>query len=703
MRIEKEGGLVIETLAQSLDSRRKGDITTLKAKWKAMLTKDVSKLISEYSAIFKPLKGQGRREHYTKRFYPFLTLLQPSEWVDILVDEVAMEIVTQTNGLPINVLCRRLCDSMWLKKTMKQLYASGVPDKVSAMYKEYTDFICSSESSITPAREYWEELHTKHIMSGTVKPNHSRMPIAIVLQVGGTLLDVLLKSVTFESDASNPDSKPMRVFYHVYEFIAERKVGYVKAHPHILNLLRGTVYKIKIESDKVPMLVPPRPWVSAFDGGYLLLPTSLVRTPPESYHNELLSEKSTSLTAVCDAVNYVSQCSWRVNSRILNLIVDIFRKNGNDDLNVPTAEFPHLPEIPKNASIEERRLILKQRKEVKKVSRELYSLRMDMLYRLSLAKYFEQEVFWLPHNLDFRGRAYPIPPHLSHMSNDPARGILMFGEGRPLGPNGLKWLKIHLVNLHGEKKKASLEERAAYVDEIMDLVLDSADNPMGGKKWWQSADCQWQALAVCMEIASAIRSGNPEDFVSHVPVHQDGSCNGLQHYAALGRDTAGAEQVNLLPSNKPEDLYHAVAMMVEQKRKVDAEKGVPIAKDLEGKIHRKVVKQTVMTVVYGVTVYGGRLQVERQLEDDVSDDLIKGSSKYIVNLIFEVLRDMFSSARELQDWLTNSARQISGAGCLTEWVTPLGLPVVQPYTKRHKITVKTPLQTLSSYSLHSSQ
>ena len=27
--------------------------------------------------------------------------------------------------------------------------------------------------------------------------------------------------------------------------------------------------------------------------------------------------------------------------------------------------------------------------------------------------------------------------------------------------------------------RASLEERAAYVDEIMDLVLDSADNPMG--------------------------------------------------------------------------------------------------------------------------------------------------------------------------------------------------------------------------------
>ena len=60
-----------------------------------------------------------------------------------------------------------------------------------------------------------------------------------ILQVGGTLLDVLLKSVTFESDASNPDSKPMRVFYHVYEFIAERKVGYVKVRMSALLCYGG--------------------------------------------------------------------------------------------------------------------------------------------------------------------------------------------------------------------------------------------------------------------------------------------------------------------------------------------------------------------------------------------------------------------------------------------------------------------------------
>lgn len=48
---------------------------------------------------------------------------------------------------------------------------------------------------------------------------------------------------------------------------------------------------------------------------------------------------------------------------------------------------------------------------------------------------------------------------------------------------------------------------------------------------------------------------NTATYVSHLPVHMDGSCNGLQHYAALGRDEAGGKAVNLLPSDKPQDVY----------------------------------------------------------------------------------------------------------------------------------------------------
>lgn len=59
---------------------------------------------------------------------------------------------------------------------------------------------------------------------------------------------------------------------------------------------------------------------------------------------------------------------------------------------------------------------------------------------------------FFPHNMDFRGRAYPIPPTLNHLGNDLCRGLLMFDEAKPLGERGWRWLKIHLANLYGYDK-----------------------------------------------------------------------------------------------------------------------------------------------------------------------------------------------------------------------------------------------------------
>jgi DNA-directed RNA polymerase len=74
----------------------------------------------------------------------------------------------------------------------------------------------------------------------------------------------------------------------------------------------------------------------------------------------------------------------------------------------------------------------------------------------------------------------------------------------------------------------------------------------------------------------------------------DGSCNGLQHYAAIGRDKHGAEQVNLRDSFKPGDLYTHVANMVENKINEDCKDetgpNFEIASKLQGKIKRKIVK-----------------------------------------------------------------------------------------------------------------
>lgn len=128
--------------------------------------------------------------------------------------------------------------------------------------------------------------------------------------------------------------------------------------------------------------------------------------------------------------------------------------------------------------------------------------------------------------MDFRGRVYPIPPHLNHLGADLARSLLVFHHAKPLGPDGFTWLKLHCINLTGHKKRESIQSRLEYAEEMMDNIVDSADNPLTGRKWWVTSDEPWQTLATCMEITKVLRSPDPVTFMSSFPIHQDGSCNG---------------------------------------------------------------------------------------------------------------------------------------------------------------------------------
>lgn len=264
-----------------------------------------------------------------------------------------------------------------------------------------------------------------------------------------------------------------------------------------------------------------------------------------------------------------------------------------------------------------------------------------------------------------------------------------------MGIDGLWWLKVNLANLHGEKAKASLSDRVSFIDENIEHVIDSAKYPLEGHRWWQSAEDPFQALACCKEIQQALEYDNPADYMCHIPIIQDGTCNGLQHYAALGRDTPGAMQVNLIDSDKPQDVYTEVANIVEQYRIKDAQTGDVIAQAVEGLITRKVVKQTVMTIVYGVTNFGANRQIARKLEEEENYSFTKSQlANYITIKIFRAVKSLFTSAREIQEWLKNCAAQISRTDSPVSWETPFGLPVVQPYHKIKRSKTKTGLQQI---------
>lgn len=234
----------------------------------------------------------------------------------------------------------------------------------------------------------------------------------------------------------------------------------------------------------MPMKCPPLPWLSPQSGPYLMSPTQLMRCSDGAVQHQLLLEKCPSgqLYPVLDALNQLGLCPWRINQPILDIIISIFNDKGNDKLDIPPplSEAPALPVQLSGMvnSLEKKYAHQKELARCRKKTNEMYSLRMYALYNLSIANHMRDQIFWFPHNMDFRGRTYPCPPYFNHLGSDVSRALLLFAEGHPLGEKGLDWLKIHLINLTGLKKKSSLQQRKDYADEIMEDILDSADHPM---------------------------------------------------------------------------------------------------------------------------------------------------------------------------------------------------------------------------------
>lgn len=204
----------------------------------------------------------------------------------------------------------------------------------------------------------------------------------------------------------------------------------------------------------------------------------------------------------------------------------------------------------------------------------------------------------------------------------------------------------------------------------------------------------------------------------------DGSCNGLQHYAALGRDEWGAKAVNLSPSDRPQDVYSIVLGSVKEKVEKQAgaleeeeEKAELSEASSEGSganmstkqkarrlielgvLQRKVVKQTIMTICYGVTTVGARQQVLGQLEDMAGDKLeqeeLKVLATYLSKLVLKSIDEVFERAMQIKTWFDQVSRILNGLERPTNWVSPIGLACVQPYKKARKVQVVTKRQRVT--------
>ncbi|KAK6466029.1 mitochondrial DNA-directed RNA polymerase [Scheffersomyces coipomensis] len=645
------------------------------------------------------IKTNKDREHYA----PYFVLVPPEKMCVISILELVK--LNSTGGI-VNGM-----------RTARALLSVGRAIELEYKSQSLLQSDRKRFSKKLKTTKQWKQMLRRKNPSSALED--SEWTHSVQAKLGGALIRPLISVAKVPVYGTNPTTGEkvtgiQSAFHHTYQYLNGQKLGVLKIHKNVSDQLGGNKFSNSVQPQLLPMLVPPQRWEGYNRGGYLYTPSNIVRVKdsPETLAYLRAASKRGTLDDVYDGLNVLGETAWTVNRELFDVISHHWN-TGEEFLDIPPvtkdAELPDAPPVDAEPKVK-----LDYQRKMKVLLNEVASIksqRCDMNYKLEIARGFIGERIFFPHNVDFRGRAYPISPHFNHLGNDLTRSLFLFWEGKELGEVGLRWLKIQLANVYGVDK-APFDERVEFVEKNLENVFESATNPYKPNSWWHKAEKPWQALGVCFELNKAYKLDDPTKFVSHIPIHQDGTCNGLQHYAALGGDFEGAKQVNLVPADRPQDVYKYVASLVQKRVDEEADSGNKYAVFLKDKINRKVVKQTVMTNVYGVTFVGASAQIKKQIDHYFPKDGEEDPSEYARYLtlhVFASIRELFEGAHHIQDWLGEAAKRISKSVRMEEkpgdvkvnhlssviWTTPIGLPCVQPYRIPKTQLIKTKLQDIS--------
>jgi DNA-directed RNA polymerase len=424
------------------------------------------------------------------------------------------------------------------------------------------------------------------------------------------------------------------------------------------------------------------------DGGYLLR-----RLKYDLVKKRAISED---LPRVYGAVNYLQAVPWRVNVPLLEAAKAVW-DSGLVFEGMPSRQEQERPPEPDYKTDPEAWARWKRKSgDIFRNNRKLKTTLGPIKRLISLAELFsDKPSIWFPVSLDFRGRFFYKPELLHPQDNDLSKALLTFSGGKPLGKDGAFWLGVHVANTFGEDR-ISLQARHEWAERHSDQIVRCAADPLE-HRWWTDADKPFRFLAACLEWSGYLREG--PSYVSSLPVSVDGSCNGIQHFSAMLRDEICGEHVNLIPKDRPADLYGEVANDL-KRRLEEVSKGSSRSRAkvallwLAYGIDRKLCKEAVLPLPYGITAR----TIREKLKDHVIDsgrkahfgDRLNDAVRYLYDFLEDSMDSLIVRPRRVMAWLQQVSRIVGESGHPVTWVTPSGFPVSNRYnsTKGRRVTLR---------------
>lgn len=445
-----------------------------------------------------------------------------------------------------------------------------------------------------------------------------------------------------------------------------------------------------------PMIIPPQDHTTLFDGGYL---TDIDRRG--TYKNRHITNKQRREVAAAfaeaeplkAAMNKAQNVGYIVNTKVLET-VQAARAQGIG-IGMPSTRQQPKPEwrldgVPRE-QYDAREL--EDFNEWKMLMREWYGIERKRVSRLrgtattlELCEEFKNEkAMYFPTCIDWRYRLY-FKSALNPQGSDLQKALLQLSTGKPLGERGLFWLKVNVATTFGYDKPL-FKERAAWVDLHYAEIERVADAPFDSDSF-AKADSPWCFYAACVELVNAVRSGNPKEFVSHLPVAMDATNSGGQHFSAMLRDEVGGRLTNLFwnGNDVKADLYMDVKQRTDSKVVIAQRNEDTVVQATywrENEITRSMTKRPAMTFFYSATVRScseyillGALDEGYEPLEDFSMMKLSG---FLAPLMRQSIEDAMPAAARAMKCAQELCRTIPLENHL-QWKTPLGGLVINRYT-----------------------
>lgn len=441
------------------------------------------------------------------------------------------------------------------------------------------------------------------------------------------------------------------------------------------------------------MIAPPCDWTSYNIGGYYTnelsarAPMMRLRSMPKEFRRWIISNVREGKADVAKkAMNIAQKVPYRVNKKVLDLArramafpqgVLGLPPHGSK----PKPVFPFGGNFDKEtATEEETQTFLNWKAEMKQwytYENTRVGRKIGILARLNeMTELQDVERWYCPTFLDWRGRLY-FRSTLNPQASDVIKGCIDFADRKPLGEEGLYWLKFHVANCCGYDK-ASPDLRVQWCDEHWGEIKKFIDDPLNVEP--PEVDTAFTLYQAGLELSEALALPDPREYLSGVPVALDATCSGLQHYSAMLRDEVGGGLTNLIDNggDQKSDIYSEVAritLSLLHNYTTD-----PVILEYWNRVGfaRSLAKRPVMTYVYSATLRSCIDYVNEALVQS-GDELPEGYNSFMMcvpagKALRKGVELSVPKAKEGMEYLQTLVKTNPSAPL--RWVNPVGVPVV---------------------------